>query len=178
MSEIPEANTLENFLSIVSTGIRTITNLILPHRDNLGAIKSDAKHTSGVTTRKITDERSGLPVPYFHDGVIATTDDPFFVHVHAPHKASVGIGVTLEAKHPDLTRDGTMSAGTQNDSVATGVTHAGDRRRHIFLVDARHELQVGFGGGGSVGGRDNIQFFARRPAFASVDVNQSDVLVR
>jgi hypothetical protein len=178
MCEIPEADTLEEFLSILSTTkARTVTNLILSHGDNLSAVEPNAKNASGVTAQKITNERPCLPVPYLHDGVIATTDDPFFVHAHTPHKPGVGIGVTLKAKHPSLARDGAVSTGAQNDSATTGVTHARDRRRHVLLVDARHESQVRFGGGGFIGRRYGIQFFARRPAFAGVNVNQSDVLV-
>ena len=103
---------------------RVDTNLIFSHGDNLGAIKPDAENAPRVTAGKITNERSCLPVPYLHDGVVAATDDPFFIHTHASHKSSVGIGVTLEAEHPGLSRYSTMSTGTQNDSMTTGVTHA------------------------------------------------------
>ena len=180
MREIPEADTLEEFVSreYQKTYVRTITNLILSHGNNLGAIKPDTKDTSRVTARKIANERSCLPVPYLHDGVVTATDDPLFVHAHAPHKPSVGIGVTLETKHPSLTRYGTVGAGPQNDPVTTSVTHSRDRGRQVLFIDAGHELQVGFGGGGTVGRRYNIQFFAGRPAFAGVDVNQPDVVVR
>ena len=125
MREIPEADPLEEFVSIANVCmVRTFTNLILSHRNDLGAIKPDAKDTSRMTARKIANERSCLPVPYLHDGVVTTTDDPFFVHAHTPHESSVSIGVTLEAKHPGLTRYSTVGAGTQNDPVTTGVTYA------------------------------------------------------
>ena len=104
--------------------VRPVTNLIFSHGDNLSTIKPDAENAPRVTTSKIANERSCLPVPYLHDRVVAATDDPFLVHAHAPHKPSVGIGVTLEAKHPGLTRYSAVSTGTQNYSVTTGVTHA------------------------------------------------------
>lgn len=124
MGKVPEANPLGDCLSVVSGGdMRTVTNLILPHRDNLRVIKPDAENTSGVAARKITDERSGLPVPYFHDRVVTTANDPFLVHANAPHKAGVGVGETFQAKDSSLARYDTLSAGTQDDSVATGLTY-------------------------------------------------------
>ena len=124
MRKIPETDALEGFVSIAS-GCKAgaVTNLILSHGDNLGPIKPDAKNTPCVTTRQIANERSRLPVPYLYGGVVAAAHDPFFVHAHAPHKPSVGIRVTLEAKHPSLTGYGTVSTGAQNNSVATGVAH-------------------------------------------------------
>jgi len=151
--------------------------LILSHGDDLGAIKANAKNASGVTTRKIANERSGLPVPYLHGGVITATDYPFLVHAYAPYEPSVGIRVALEAEHASLAGYSATSAGAQNDTVTAGVTHTGDRRRHVFLVETRHELQVSFGGCTAWGGH-GVQFFAGGPAFTSVDVNESDVLVR
>ena len=153
MREVPEADTLvREFISVPSARkVSTATNLILSHGDNLGTVESYAKNTSDVTACKITNERPCLPVPYLHDGVVASADDPFFVHAHAPHKPSMGVGVALETEHPDLTRYSAVSTGTQNDSVTTGFTHSRNRRRHVFLVDARHELQVRFGGGRTVG---------------------------
>jgi hypothetical protein len=125
MREVPEANPLEERLrSVSSVDARTVTNLILPYGNNLRVIKPDAKNASGVTAREIANESSGLPVPYLHDRVVTTTDDPFLVHANAPHKAGVGVGVTLEAKDSSLTGYDTLSAGTQNDSVATGFTYA------------------------------------------------------
>lgn len=125
MGEIPKADTLGECLSTLSgSDEKTVTNLILPHGNNLCAIKPDAENASGVATRKITDERSSLPVPYLYDRVVTTADDPFFVHTHTPHKASVSVGVTLQAKNPGLTRYSTLSIGSQNDSVATGFTYA------------------------------------------------------
>lgn len=113
MCEIPEADALGESISVASASNMTaVTNLILSHGNNLGAIKANAKNTSSVTTRKITDERSGLPIPYFHDRVVAATDNPFFVHAHAPHKPGVGIRVTLETEHASLTRYSATSTGT------------------------------------------------------------------
>ena len=151
------------------------TNLNLSSGDNLCAIKANVKDASSVTTRKIPDERSGLPVPNLHGRVVAATDDLLFVHAPAPHKPSVGIGVTLEAEHASLTRYSSASTGAQNPAT-TGFTHARDRRRHVLLVDACYEFRVSFGGGVSVRGRPTVQFFAGRPTFTS-DVDQSDVLV-
>ena len=126
MCEIPEADALGESVSIVSViRVTTTTNLILSYGDNLCAIKTDAKNTLSVTTRKIPNERSGLPVPNLHGRVVAATDDPLFVHAHAPHKPSVGIGVTLEADHASLTRYSSASAGVQNPAT-TGFTHARD----------------------------------------------------
>jgi len=126
MCKIPEADALGESISIVSAvRVTTVTNLILSHGDNLSAIKVNAKNASSVTTRKIPDERSGLPVPYLHDRVVAATDYPFFVHAHAPHKPGVGVGVTLEAEHASLTRYSSTSTGAQ-DPAATGFTHARD----------------------------------------------------
>lgn len=177
MSEVPEADALEGFMSITSARkVTPATNLILSHGNDLSAIEPDAENASGMTPREITDEHSCLPVPYLHDGVVASTDDPFPVHTHAPHEPCVSVGVAFEAKHPSLAGDGTVSTGTQNDSVTTGVAHARDRRRHVLLVDTRHELQVGLRGGG-LGRRYGVQILVGRPAFASADVNQSDMVV-
>ena len=126
----------------------------------------------------MTNERSRLPVPYLYDGVVAPTDNPFFVHAHAPHKSGMSIRVTLEAKHPSLAGYSTMSVGTQNDSVTAGFTHARDRRRHVLFVYTCNELQIGFRGGGFEGRRYCVQFVAGGPAFAGIDVDQSDVVVR
>ena len=125
MREIPKANPLEDCLSTVSgSDARRVTNLILPYGNNLCAIKPDAENTFGVTTCKISDEGSSLPVPYLYDRVIATADDPFFVHAYTPHKAGVGVGVTFQAKDSGLTGYGTLNIGTQHDSVATGFTYS------------------------------------------------------
>lgn len=171
MCEIPNADALEGLVSVVSASkVTSFTNLVLPHGDDLGTIKADAKNASGVTTRKIANERPSLPVPYLHGGVVAATDNPFLVHAHAPYKPSMGVRVTLEAEHAGLAGYSTTSAGAQNDTMATGVTHARDRRRHVLLVEIRYELQVGFRGGTAWGGY-GVQFFAGRPTFTSVDVN-------
>ena len=105
--------------------VATAANLILSHGDNLRAIKANAKNTSSATTRKIPDECSGLPVPNLHGRVVAATDDPLFVHAHAPHKPSVIICVTLEAEHASLTRYTSAGTGAQNPAT-TGFTHARD----------------------------------------------------
>ena len=95
MREVPEANPLGKCLSTMSGGgVRTITDLVPSHGDNLCTIKPDAENTSGVATSKLADEGSGLPVPYLHDRIVTTTDDPFLVHANAPHKPGVGVGVT------------------------------------------------------------------------------------
>lgn len=171
MCEIPNTDALEGLVSIASARkVAPFTNLVLPHGDDLGTIKADAKNASGMTTRKIAYERSSLPVPYLHGGVIATTDNPFLVHANAPYEPSVGIGVALEAEHAGLAGYSTTSAGAQNDTVTAGVTYTGDRRRHVFLIETRYELQVSLGGCTAWGG-NGVQFFTGRPAFTSVDVN-------
>lgn len=125
MGEVPEANPLRECLNTASDDdVRTDTNLVLPYGNNLRVIKPDAKNTSCVTTHEIADERSGLSVPYLHDRVVATADDPFLVHADTPHKAGVGVGVTLQAEDSSLPGYDTLSTGTQDDSMATGFAYA------------------------------------------------------